>query len=140
VNQPGDTCPSSTAAPGNLLIGIVRPDGTVAAIRPALEVDAEFVARAEATGRAPEERLRFAGPCAGSSCRHWTNERCGLVELLSGGALQADSPADSSAGGPPPCQIRSTCRWWSQRGPAACRVCPVIVRGATPRETTVTLR
>jgi hypothetical protein len=134
VSGPHHTCPSSTGTAGNLLIGIVRPDGTVAPVRPALEVDAEFVERAGAAGRAPEERMRFAGPCAGSGCRQWLDERCGLVERLT-----SDASTDSPTGDPLPCPIRPTCRWWAQRGPAACRVCPTIVRGATPRETTVTL-
>jgi hypothetical protein len=136
--RPAHTCPSSTCTGGNLLIGIVRPDGTVAPIRPALEIDEAFVARARAGQRAPEARMRFAGGCAESACGHWRDARCGLVELLTdAGAPAGQGSADAGAGAgadadadaPPPCPIRATCRWWAQRGVAACRICPTIVRG-----------
>jgi len=121
AEPPARTCPSSSCEPGNLLLGIVRPDGTLAGVRPPLELDATFVARAHAGERPPEARMRFAGPCVTSRCRHWSGERCGVADLV------ADAAPDGHRADLPPCPIRATCRWWSQRGAAACRICPAVV-------------
>ncbi|MGW3045335.1 hypothetical protein ACWC9T_36080 [Kitasatospora sp. NPDC001159] len=122
----GATCPSSLCAPGHLLLGIVRPDGTVAALRRPLTVDAEFAARASAPGlRPPEARFRFAGPCVGSACGQWEADRCTLGDALAVAAQEIG--ADDAGGPPPPCAVRPTCRWWQQGGPAVCHVCDRIV-------------
>ncbi|MFD5463087.1 hypothetical protein ACFWIQ_09720 [Kitasatospora sp. NPDC127059] len=122
----GATCPSSSCAPGHLLLGIVRPDGSVAALHPPLPVSTEFAERAAAPGlRPPEARFRFAGPCVGSACRQWAEDRCSLGDTVS-----ELGRAERAAGGefaPPPCAVRPTCRWWAQGGADACRVCPRIV-------------
>ncbi|MEV4514396.1 hypothetical protein AB0K00_36225 [Dactylosporangium sp. NPDC049525] len=117
------TCPSSSCTPGNLLIGIVRPDGTLAGVSPPLELDTTFVERAQAGERAPEARMRFAGPCVTSRCRQWTGDRCGVADLIA----DAAPGAGQEPAGLPPCPIRATCRWWAQRGAAACRICPSVV-------------
>ncbi|MFE4974734.1 hypothetical protein ACFRAR_21830 [Kitasatospora sp. NPDC056651] len=118
------TCPSSTCAPGHLLLGIVRPDGSVAALHPPLPVSAEFAERAAAPGlRVPEARFRFAGPCVESACRQWAEGRCSLGDLVSE-LGRAERAADGALA---PCAVRPTCRWWAQGGPDACRVCPSIV-------------
>jgi len=69
---------------------------------------------------APTEVFRFAAPCAASQCRHFDGAACQLasrvVSLL---------PEISDA--LPACQIRPSCRWWRQEGPAACHRCPQIV-------------
>lgn len=125
---PARTCPSSSCTPGNLLLGIVRPDGTLAQVRPPLELDETFVERARAGERAPETRMRFAGPCVTSQCRQWTGDRCGVADLVADTA--AGLPTAVAAGLPaglPPCAIRATCRWWAQRGADACRICPAVV-------------
>jgi hypothetical protein len=149
TGEPARSCPSSSCAEGHLLIGIVRPDGTIAPVRPPLELDAPFVRRAEASGRAPESRMRFAGPCVTDRCRHWIagpdaepdagpdarpgggpmpGPRCGLADLV---ADAAPAGPEAAATPLPPCAIRSTCRWWAQRGASACRVCPQIVHTRT---------
>lgn len=123
----GAMCPSSSCGPDRLLIGIVRPDGTVAALHRPLRVDAEFTERASAEGRRPPEaRFRFAGPCATSACGHWAEERCALGDTVAraGAALDQD-------GALPACAIRSSCRWWAQGGPDSCRVCSRIVHTTT---------
>ncbi|MFI9366132.1 hypothetical protein ACIG5E_34535 [Kitasatospora sp. NPDC053057] len=122
----GTTCPSSLCAPGHLLLGIVRPDGTVAALRRPLTVDADFVARASAPGRRPPEaRFRFAGPCVGPACGQWAEERCSLGDAVAHAAHEAG--VDASGTPLPPCAVRPTCRWWQQGGPAACHVCDHLV-------------
>jgi hypothetical protein len=110
-----------------VLIGIVGGDGRLGQISPPLPVDAEFVARAEA-GRTPESRFRFAEPCAEGDCNQWAGDRCGLIEEM------LDSPqgiAEASEGAAlPRCGIRSSCRWFAERGPDACAICPLVVRNS----------
>lgn len=110
-----------------MLIGIVGSDGRLGHISPVLPVDAEFVARAT-TGRTPESRFRFAEPCAEARCNQWAGDRCGLIEEM------LDSPrgiAEASDGGAlPRCGIRASCRWFGERGPEACAVCPLVVRNS----------
>ncbi|MFE2151524.1 hypothetical protein ACFXAO_16010 [Streptomyces lavendulae] len=111
---------------GHLLLGIVRPDGTVAALRPPLLVSTEFAERAAAPGlRPPEARFRFAGPCVESACTQWAAGRCSLGDVVAG--LGRSERAGGDALTPPPCAVRPTCRWWAQGGADACRVCPRIV-------------
>ncbi|MFD7582531.1 hypothetical protein [Kitasatospora sp. NPDC059817] len=132
----GATCPSSLCAPGHLLLGIVRQDGTVAALRPPLTVDAEFTARASAPGlRPPEARFRFAGPCVEAACGQWEGSRCSLGDAVAHAAYEVG--ADDPDAPLPPCAVRSTCRWWQQSGSAVCRVCDRIVHTTkAPAETT----
>ncbi len=120
---PPATCPSGACAAGNLLIGIVRPDGTVGALSPPLEIDDDFVRDATVPSlRPPESRFRFAGTCVQSACRHWDQDRCGL-----GDTVAASAPLDAHR--LQRCAVRPQCQWFRQSGPAACRVCPKIVRG-----------
>jgi hypothetical protein len=105
------------------VIGIVGPDGVVGALRPPLPVDRNFVQQA---GPRSESRFRFAEPCAGSRCGHWLADdddagRCGLID----GLLEDQAPAAEHL---PACGIRRTCRWFAQRGPHACAVCPHVTR------------
>jgi hypothetical protein len=105
-----------------LVLGVVGRDGRMGLLRPPLPVDADFVAAATA-GRSPDRRFRFASPCLERGCRQWSDDGCGVIDT----AL-AEPPA--IAGSPaalPHCEIRSGCRWFSQRGRAACAVCPLIV-------------
>jgi hypothetical protein len=68
----------------------------------------------------PTEVFRFAATCAGTSCRHFDGKDCRLVQRI-----VSDLPVVVDV--LPPCRIRSTCRWWKQEGPAACRRCPQVV-------------
>ena len=117
------SCPSARAEPGALLIGVVGEDGRVQPIPTRLEIDADFVERASENG-IPEARFRFAGRCVEGGCAQWTGNSCGVIEkVLTGMAEQAVQPAESL----PRCAIRGTCRWYSQRGQAACRACVFVV-------------
>ncbi|WP_051836389.1 hypothetical protein [Streptomyces sp. NRRL WC-3742] len=131
----GTTCPSSLCAPGHLLLGIVRPDGTVTALRRPLTVDADFAARASAPGlRPPEARFRFAGPCVEAACGQWEGDRCSLGDAVAHAAQEVG--ADDPGAPLPPCAVRSSCRWWQQSGSTACRVCDRIVHTSkAPTET-----
>ncbi len=68
----------------------------------------------------PREVFRFAAPCAEHACLHFKDARCQLgqriVELL-----------PSAVDRLPACRLRPRCRWWAERGPAACTRCPLVV-------------
>ena len=116
------TCPSSTCSEGSLLLGIMTPRGTLAYLRPPMPIDAEFVERETAVGN-PERRFRFAGTCVEGACPQWTGGGCAIADLAADSAPAEPHAVDSL----PACSIRHSCRWFSQRGAAACSVCPLIV-------------
>jgi hypothetical protein len=117
------TCPSSACAEGALLLGVMTSSGKLAYLHPPVPVDAEFAARERARGN-PERRYRFAGPCLEDGCPQWTGCGCAIADLAAG---PVDLGLPASPGKLPACGIRHSCRWYFQRGPAACAVCPLIV-------------
>jgi hypothetical protein len=68
----------------------------------------------------PQEVFRTAAPCAMSACVHFTGSNCSLVTRL---VARVEPVVEK----PPPCSIRSRCRWWAEQGVAACRRCPQLV-------------
>ncbi|WP_373635167.1 hypothetical protein [Yoonia sp. SS1-5] len=111
------TCPIAPCAPGAKLLGIQRPDGRLLLMHKAAIVDATFDDDARALGP-PEDRMRFASACHPSECQHWDGKTC---NALSGQGVQPC--ADANIKDPPPCPIRSTCRWFRQDGSKACGAC-----------------
>lgn len=92
-------------------------------------MDAAFASRLQDAGQ-PERRYRFSRPCVESACSQWTGEGCGVIDHV------LDDPPDSACvqhtrvthpGVLPACAIRGECRWFLQRGAAACGACPTIV-------------
>jgi hypothetical protein len=123
------TCPSSSCEPGAKLIGVVNADGTIGYVSPPLEIDEDFVGRA-LSGRTPERRFRFAGPCVEGRCGHWTGSRCGVIDTVMTTPERPPVPDRL-----PLCGIRTTCRWFAQSGAEACAVCPLVVTDLrTPEE------
>lgn len=120
----GKACPSGLCEDGALLLGVMTSSGRLAYVQPPLQIDTAFVDRARAMGR-PEARFRFSMPCREAGCPQWTGTGCGVVDMALEGAEAA--PPASSAASLPACAIRRTCRWYFQRGAAACAVCPSIV-------------
>lgn len=118
-------CPSAPCEPGALLLGLVGGDGRVGYLRPALEIDEDFIAKA-LSGRTPEKRFRFAQPCRESGCQHWGDGRCGVAD--------AATESDEGEGALPACAIRPRCRWFAQSGASACRNCPTVVTDVTSSE------
>jgi hypothetical protein len=102
---------------------VVDERGRVANVLTPLTVDAAFIELAQAHGPLGQ-RFRFSAPCAEGRCSHWGEGRCGLVGRLGDAAAQAGAPA---AGALPACAIRPHCRWWQQRGAAACAVCSMVL-------------
>lgn len=112
-------CPSARCEPGAILLGIVGRDGRVGYLSTRMVVDEHFVENAS-RGREPEKRFRFAQPCVEGGCGYWRDGRCDVVEGVVAQAEPLAAPL-------PRCSIRSECRWFAQRGPDACTVCPVVV-------------
>jgi hypothetical protein len=114
-------CPSSRCRPGATLLGIVGADGRVQFVSDRIVVDDDFVQAARA-GRAPEKRFRFGDACVTGACRQWTGARCGVIDRVI-----EDLASGTPRTGLPDCSIRPACRWYSQRGAAACGVCPEVI-------------
>jgi hypothetical protein len=119
-------CPSAPLATATHLIGLVRPDGRVAFISPPLEVTDEVVAAAS-DGPTPETRLRFAGPCLEGRCAQWTGSRCSVADAVVDELAHVVAAEGRDRGPLRPCALRRSCRWFDQRGAAACRACPLVV-------------
>lgn len=66
----------------------------------------------------PTQVFRIAAPCAKSACRHF-NGTCSLAQRV----VDFLPPVVSAL---PPCQIRSTCRWYLEQGAEACLRCPQV--------------
>jgi hypothetical protein len=114
------SCPSSTLGNATHLLGVVGPDGRVHYVSPALPIDEQFRSKAESAGD-PERRFRLSGPCVESGCTQWTGTRCGVID-----SVLDQIPADQDEN-LKPCTLRKRCRWFTQRGAAACRVCPLVI-------------
>jgi hypothetical protein len=116
-------CPSGPCQEGALLLGVMSEQGRLAYVQPPTRIDGEFVSRARALGN-PERRFRFSVSCIEAGCPQWTGCGCAVVDKL----LDEHAPdAPRSAGELPRCGIRASCRWYGQRGAAACAVCPLVV-------------
>jgi hypothetical protein len=93
----------------------------------AVSVDAGFLDAAQAYGP-PERRFRFSSSCTEGRCARWDGRGCGLIDRIHeyverAGALEI--PRTLLA-----CAIRAGCRWWRQRGAAACAVRPLVTTDA----------
>ncbi|MFE9424843.1 hypothetical protein ACFYNO_17930 [Kitasatospora sp. NPDC006697] len=120
------TCPSGACGrDGAAVLGMMTGSGRLAYLPVPVPVDPAFAARLMAGGR-PESRFRFSQPCAENGCPQWTGEGCGVIDHLVEDGAAAEGPADGATA-LPLCGIRASCRWFSQRGAAACSVCPSVV-------------
>jgi hypothetical protein len=121
-----------------VLVGVVGPGGRLGYVTPALAVDAQFVARTR-LGRPPESRFRFAEPCVEARCAQWAGDRCGLIAQLLASPRGAEAASRERGRPLPRCAIRRSCRWFAERGPEACAICPHVVHtrrvpaGQSPR-------
>ena len=122
--QPDLRCPSAPPEPGNSLLGVVAGPSDIAYVTPAVPLDAAFLQRLGAIGTRIENRFRFSGPCFREKCAQWSGARCGLIDRV----LSAIDDEVASKAALPRCGIRTTCRWFAQRGTAACHVCSHVIR------------
>ena len=118
-------CPSWRCEEGATLLGIVLDDGSVAFAKDRIVVDAAFVKQAY-QAESPEKRFRFSSPCRQGGCYQWKNDRCGIADRIVDGSA-AEQQIEL-----PPCLIRAECRWYLQRGAAACAACPEVVTDMQP--------
>ena len=112
-------CPSAKAEPGAAVIGVLGPDGRVGYLRDWLETDQEVIEDVSREGL-PEQRYRFANSCVEHKCAQW-NGKCTIIERVS----EAMTPIEEHS--LQPCAIRTACRWFRQKGPDACRLCPMVI-------------
>ena len=64
--------------------------------------------------------FRYAARCEEHRCGHFDGTRCSLAARI---VEQLPEVVELL----PRCQIRPTCRWFAERGGAACRRCPQIL-------------
>jgi hypothetical protein len=121
-DDPGPLCPSAQAdMAGSTLLGVVGGDvqePRLRYVRQRHPVTPELLALAEPVE--PTEVFRFAAPCAEHGCQHFDGERCGLAEQI---VTRLPAVVERL----PTCSIRPDCRWWRERGGAACQRCPAVV-------------
>jgi len=119
-------CPSSICVENSILLGTVRADGRVKILTDKVVVDKDFIQIAK-IGRKPEKRFRFANSCIENNCIQWENGKCGLIHKLVkafGDEKESQLLLNNKV---TRCPIRDRCRWYSQCGFNACRICPEIV-------------
>lgn len=119
-------CPSFPCRDGAKLLGVVQHDGSVAFTPDLGRIDQTFVAECQ-QGRTPEARFRFAGPCLGGRCAQWGRGRCGVADWVVETAGDRVDPMAQL----PDCGVRARCRWFSQNGADACRICPLVITAPT---------
>ncbi len=118
------TCPSAPCARGATILGAMGETGELSYLLTEMQGDKGFVETAQAQATPPEARMRLAAPCQKTGCAQWTGEGCGVV-------LRVLSAIDAQGGLPDPplqpCVIRATCRWFEERGSAACGACKYMI-------------
>lgn len=114
-------CPSRSCQEGTHLLGVMTQSGSLAYLRGLQPVDVDFVTKAGRQGR-PESRFRFSGPCLEDACPQWTGTSCHIANVVVNKTVSS-----STRHRLPACGIRSSCRWYFQRGADACAVCPTVV-------------
>jgi hypothetical protein len=123
-------CPSATCSKTASLLGVVQENKTVRLLDSPLELNDEFIKRELGHGE-PERRFRFADKCVKHGCKQWTGSSCGVMNELS--TLNPSIVSDEAH--LPKCFIRRTCRWYSQEGGRACKICLFVVTESREDET-----
>jgi hypothetical protein len=98
----------------------VRTEEGLGYVDPPLPITDEFMTLVETSGGAAEQRFRFTERCIERGCGQWVGGGCGVIERLLQHPVMTTTPL-------PACGIRGRCRWYAQRGPDACAVCPYVV-------------
>ena len=113
-------CPSSQSDTDDAVaFGVV--EGTVEAPRVAyLERSQPVEEIVQPSAVKPTEMLRIASSCQEKGCLHFDGSDCRLAAKI---VEQLPTVTETL----PPCQIRSSCRWWQQEGKSACLRCPQVV-------------
>ncbi len=115
------SCPSAPCTEGAKVLGVINEDREVQFLNFPLPVTDGFIKSVAEAGD-PEKRFRFSNKCVKSGCSQWTGTRCGVIDKVMDG-IESRYWKNHL----PDCSIRDTCRWFSQNGADACRVCPLVV-------------
>ncbi|MEU1089375.1 hypothetical protein ACFYPN_04440 [Streptomyces sp. NPDC005576] len=115
-------CPSGMAeAPEAVVLGVRSgPDGSVTYL--AEPVPAADLLPLIPEGMKPTRVLRFASHCE-SACLHRSGNDCTLIEKVR-------ILPEATGTAVPRCHLRTSCKWWAQAGPDACRRCPAVSTAA----------
>ena len=117
-------CPSGPIdQPKARILGVIGADGRLVFAKQPIEIDENFKALAK-RGRNPSKRFRFVTNCIQNRCSHWKEGRCIVADIVTDEMTLGESETETAL---PDCPIRSSCRWFYQRGASACRVCPNVV-------------
>jgi len=122
-------CPSGPCHEGGSIIGVMTEQGRLAYLPMPVVMDTAFASRLQDAGQ-PERRYRFSQPCIESACSQWTGEGCGVIDHVLDDLPDSECAQHARVTHPgvlPTCGIRRYCRWFLQRGAAACGACPTIV-------------
>jgi hypothetical protein len=115
-------CPSATCSTTASLLGIVQENKKVKLLETPVKLTDEFI-RTELEFGEPERRFRFSDKCVKSGCKQWTGAACGVISELS--SMNPSIEDDETH--LPKCFIRRTCRWYSQEGGRACKICLFVI-------------
>lgn len=114
-------CPSSNCEEGAILLGIVNDKGQINFLKERFVIDNDFIEKAE-SDTTPESRFRFSKKCHKSGCAQWTGKECGVINDVI--FLSTNLTPRKTL---PQCSIRSQCRWYTQKGEEACKVCHYVI-------------
>ena len=120
-------CPSSNSEFSEFIIGIRKPNGTIAFLDQSLPVDKDVLEILKSHSVPAEQRFRFAGKCIKSGCQNWDSGNCMIAKNLENYQEKLSSPL-------PVCSIRTKCFWYAQQGPDICMICPRVVTEITAME------
>lgn len=115
------TCPSSKFTKGASLIGIKNDEEEIDILAEPIKITEELYEQLKSADVKPEKAIRLANKCITSGCKQWTGEKCGVIDDRL--AKVEESYLKDHL---PECAIRTTCRWYSQQGDLACKVCPLV--------------
>jgi hypothetical protein len=118
-------CPSGAPVPGAELLGAFDANGQLVRFSETFTIEDKFIEAAN-LGRSPTKRFRFVVPCIRGGCAHWKGSHCGVAERATRSLSSPTLPKHL-----PSCRIRQVCRWFRERGSAACVSCTYVVTDRT---------
>ncbi len=121
MENQGKTCPSAKFTKGALLIGIRNEADEIDLLKDPIKITEDVYQKFTQAKTKPEKTLRLANKCIESGCNQWTGKKCGVIDNLLN-TVEEKYVKDQL----PECGIRSTCRWYSQTGAEACKVCTLV--------------
>ncbi|MCX7102498.1 MAG: hypothetical protein NTX38_13695 [Methylobacter sp.] len=112
-------CPSAPLTQESFLFGILDEKAEVHYTEKPIRIT-EGLAKIFNELDNPEKHFRFSMKCSDSSCAQWENEKCSIASALKTSSINQATKLTA-------CAIRRACRWFSQEGERACKLCKYIV-------------